>query len=139
MITDSTYELPGIGEQARYDKSIDDVIRIALPSRWIWQDMNLRRQGVEGHFFDQSGALACFDPSIREEGPSALLFRREPLLQFLRSQGLALIWTVLGEKQVLSSDRDYPGWAAVSGAFRLGGDRFEGHLNYFPDIRKRAG
>lgn len=85
-----------------YDKSVDDVVRIALPSRWMWRDMNLNWRGVEGRYFDRSGNLVCFDPSVGEEGPSALLFRPDALTKLLEERGLALIWTVLGEKQILT-------------------------------------
>jgi hypothetical protein len=118
-----------------YDKSIDDVVKIALPSRWLWQTMNLHWRGVEGSFFDESGNVLCFDPSIQEQGPSALLFRCDALLEFLKKEGLTLIWTVLGEKQILSVD-DSPGWAAISGAFKLRENDIEGRFNYFPELRK---
>ena len=121
-----------------YDKSVEDVVRIALPARWIWREMNLNWLGVEGRFFDQSGNLVCFDPSVKEEGLSALLFRRDALVKFLEKQGLALVWTVLGEKQILSSRGDSPGWAAISGAFKLRGDGLEGNLQYFPELRMSA-
>jgi hypothetical protein len=98
--------------------------------------MKLHWQGVEGRFFDESGDLVCFDPSVTEDGPGAFLFRRDALVKFLEKQGLTLVWTVLGEKQILSSRGDSPGWTALSGAFRLRGDSPEGSLHYFPELRE---
>jgi len=39
--------------------------------------MNLRWKGVEGHYFDPSGELVSFDPSVTSNGPGALLLHKE--------------------------------------------------------------
>ena len=91
--------------------------------------------GVEGRYFDRSGNLVWFDPSVGEEGPSALLFRPDALGKLLEERGLALIWTVLGEKQILTDGRDSPGWGAIRGVLKLRSDGFDGCLNYFPELQ----
>jgi len=60
------------------------------------------------------------------------------LSTFLTSKRFARVWTILGEKQILSVTGDSPGWAAISGAFRLRSDGVEGSLNYFPELRENA-
>jgi hypothetical protein len=84
--------------------------------------MNLDWRGREGEWYDRSGGLVAFDPSVRCQGAGVLLFHRETLLRFLDEQGLTLFWTVLGEKRTIGGwlDReDHPGYLEINGAYIL--------------------
>ena len=105
-----------------YDCSIDETICIALPSRFLVAAMNLSWGGVEGHWYDEAGRLVAFDPSVRSQGPSVLLFRKESLTEFLRQTGLTLFWTLLGEKRTIGgrmTSEDYTGHLEINGAYVL--------------------
>ena len=60
--------------------------------------MNLNGNGKEGCFFDKSGKLTVFDPSIRQKGNHALLIRKDSLLDFLKTNELEILWILRGEK-----------------------------------------
>jgi hypothetical protein len=103
------------------DCSIDDGYQVSLPASDLVEGMRLRWTGNDGAFVDDSGAVVAFDPSTATVGPSALLVRYEALTAFLAKEKLALCWTVIGEKRVLSMrDKDYcPIEARMSGALQL--------------------
>jgi hypothetical protein len=105
-----------------YDCSIDETICMALPCRFLVDSMHLSWGGVEGHWRDEAGQLVAFDPSVRSQGPSVLLFRKDVLLEFLERQGLNLFWTLLGEKRTIGgrmSQQDYHGHLEINGAYIL--------------------
>lgn len=104
-----------------YDCSIDDSIHIYTPSRWLADQMGLTWRGIEGQFHNSSHELVTLDPSIREEGPRALLFSKPALVDFLAREEYEIFWTVLGEKQVVwnRSFDEYPGQFKINGVYRL--------------------
>lgn len=73
-------------------------ITVQVPARVFFeQDKRLRWDGLSG-YQDGEGRLRFLDPSVAESGHSALLVDRSYLLDFLRSNDLAVVWSVLGEK-----------------------------------------
>lgn len=116
-------------ESNGYDCSLDDSISIHLPCRLLVEGMNLDWRAVEGKWYDSAGQLVAFDPAVRSPGPSVLLVRREPLLDFLHQRGLTLCWTVLGEKQTIGGPMthdDYKGLLRINGAYALEDDVLSG-------------
>ena len=69
--------------------------------------MRLRWAGTEGRYFNQAGELIALVPSVTEEGHGALLINKDRLLEFFDQAGYTIIWTALGEKDVVGG-RDYP-------------------------------
>jgi len=113
-----------------YDCSIDKAINIYLPAKWLADHMGLRWNGVEGYFFDDSGDLIAFDPSVRTPGPGALLINRDALLKFLNENGYDILWTVVGEKNIIGGRRDdWKGRLELSGAYRIHENRIDGAIN----------
>jgi hypothetical protein len=105
-----------------FDCSIDDSVFINLPCSFFADKMPLKWRGVEGEWHDKNGELAAFDPSVRSEGPSVMLFRRDAMIDFLDSQRLTLFWTLLGEKRTIGGQRyneDYKGHLEINGAYIL--------------------
>ena len=126
-------------EHGTYDCSIDDSIFIDLPGRFVAEGMNLKWNGVEGNWYDYAGQLVALDPSVRLPGPRALLLRRDSLIEFLDANGLALFWTVLGERQSIGgsmSHQDYRGHLEINGAYFLDGDSVIGNMRseYIPPM-----
>lgn len=116
-------------ESGGYDCSIEETFLINLPCRFLVESMKLQWRGVEGHWFNEQGTLIAFDPSVRFKGPSVLLFRRDAIVDFLKRAGLALFWTVLGEKRVIGgmlSDRSFKGCLEINGAYLLNGNEVKG-------------
>ena len=116
-------------ESGSYDCSLDETINMMLPCKLLADGMGLRWKGVEGEFLDSSGGLVAFDPSVRTPGPGALLIRREALLDFLESEEYQVIWTVLGEKQLVGGaieQERFQGRLEISGAFTVDAGTIEG-------------
>ena len=121
-----------VQEHKGYDCSIDETISIYLPAKWLADRMDLRWNGVEGHFFDDKGNLVAFDPSVKFSGPGALLINRHVLLRFLDENGYDILWTILGEKDTIggrTSQDDWKGRLELSGAYRIREGKVEGIIN----------
>jgi len=100
-----------------YDSSTDDRISMYVPADWLCKQMNLA-WAPEGRFLS-NGSLVAFDPSTREQGPSALLVDLEAFRKFLDENELEVIWTVLGEKLIVQSGRGSAERLLLSGVYEL--------------------
>ncbi len=119
-------------EYSGYDCSIDETIKIYLPAKWIVENMCLRWNGVEGHFYDKRGNLIAFDPSVRSPGPEALLINRDVFLKFLNDNGYDLLWTILGGKNIIGGrmfPEDWKGRLELTGTYRIHHQNPEGVIN----------
>jgi hypothetical protein len=130
MVTDDEY----LKELNGSDSSVTDSIRIKLPSRPIYNGMNLRNTIVDGQFRDEKQNIVFTDPHILEPGPSSLLSSRKQFKDFLQNNNYELVWTILGEKQTLGggigrSDK-WPGRFEFSAVyyFNLEKDKVEGRV-----------
>jgi V8-like Glu-specific endopeptidase len=129
----------------RYDRRDNDVVAEVLPTaeehRWedkdgtsflapraeMFEGMNLSSSEIPSCWLDNNGILACFDPHVFGEAKSELLVNKQLLEKFLKDKGLKVIWTVLGEKQVLGSSKE-ANWIDMSGVYFLEKDSIEGGM-----------
>lgn len=113
-----------------FDSSIEDLtMRVYLPCDWLAKRMDLRWSGAEGRYRDPEGVVVSLDPSTQAPGPGALLIRRRNFLDFLDDSGYAVLWTLLGEKNILggrTSRGDWKGRLQISGAYTVVGGRIDG-------------
>jgi len=119
-------------EYSGYDCSIDETIRIYLLAKWLSDGMGLCWNGVEGHFYDKQDNLIAFDPSARTPGPGALLINRDAFLKFLNDNGYDIVWTILGEKNIIGgrmSPDDWKGRLELTGTYRIHQHNIEGVVN----------
>jgi len=109
------------------DGSQVEGVNISMPSRWLCEKMNLDHGMVEGEFINKQGDVIFQDPAVSSNSHSTLLGKKESLLTFLKSRGYDIIWTVLGEKQVLGDSQR--GYTAINGVYyfdktgKLGGTK----------------
>ncbi len=82
---------------------------------------------MPGCWLDEHGQLFCFDPHIFGEDKSELLINKKALQKLLENNGMQIIWTVLGEKQILDSSTT-TSWLDMSGVYYLVGDSIEGNM-----------
>jgi nucleoside phosphorylase len=75
---------------------------IHVPARLFFQDEPLIRWDGLSCFGRRGEPPRFRDPSVTEPGHSALLVDRAYILSFLRRTGQCLVWTVLGEKQIIT-------------------------------------
>ena len=91
-----------------------------MPAAWLIQKMNLRWSGGNFKFVNSSNKIIAFDPSTEETGPSALLISKNEMEKFLKENKLMLIWTVLGERQIVGGDsQEWHGRMEMSGVYGL--------------------
>ena len=123
-----------LSEARGYDCSIEESHMFLVPSPIVISGMELRWSGNGADFHDSEGQRATFDPE--PIGSDASLLVREGLLrQFLERDGLALVWTVLGEKMAVGGTGDWAGSLHFTGAYRYeseatGDDRIQGALRF---------
>jgi hypothetical protein len=118
-------------EASGFDCSIDEGIRTYLPCQWIVDGMDLHWKGIEGHFYNATGRLVAFDPSVNSTGPGATLMNRELLLKYLNENGYTLLWVVTGEKLIITGSipgDDWPGRLNILGVYRVQQDKIHGEL-----------
>ena len=121
-----------LSESGGFDCSIEEGYSLGLP-HWDYIDhLGLRWSGTGVDYVDENGELAAFDPTVHSDGPSALLLREESLKEYLKDKGLALCWTIIGEKWGVGGDTgaEHRGYATMSGAYSYMGSKLEGFLHY---------
>jgi hypothetical protein len=107
-------------EDTGYDCSIDETIQGYLPAKWFADHLGLHWNGDGACFCDHRGEVIAFDPSVTTSGPSALLVRKEALVEFLNNQGYDILWVILGEKAVVGgsmSGAEWPGKLQLYGVY----------------------
>jgi hypothetical protein len=114
-----------------YDCSIQGSIAVQAPCRSIADALGLRWNGKEGEFCDRRGRVVAWDPSVGSPGPAALLIREGPLRRLLRRSNCEMVWTILGEKDILSPlgvSGPYLGRQEISGAMAIQGQSVVGRI-----------
>jgi hypothetical protein len=91
-----------------------------MPSAWLMKNMGLRWSGGRFSFVDSTNELVAFNPSAEEVEPYAFLISKEKLTRFLCENNFDLIWTVLGERQLIGGHyQEWHGRLELSGAYQL--------------------
>ena len=121
-----------LSESGGFDCSIEEGYSLHLPHQDFIGRLGLRWSGNGADFLDKSGELAAFDPTVHDDGPSALLLRKESLNGYLKANGLAFCWTIIGEKWGIGGDSrtEHRGYATISGAYSYLDGKLEGFLHY---------
>jgi hypothetical protein len=83
-----------------YDGSLPSSIYFHVPARAFFEAGPLWWNGVDG-FSIPDGKTVFRDPSASEGGPATMLADIDDLLLRLKKLGCRLVWTLLGEKDVL--------------------------------------
>lgn len=128
--------------EEEFDQSKEESFYINIPSKMMCEKMGLHASEKEGEFVDDRGEVVCFDPSVYHDTFSALLIRKQPLMEFLARNGLRIIWTLLCEKQILggwgASGADNPSSLDVSGVYYLDENaELQGDFRICPWVERR--
>ena len=115
-----------------FDCSVRDNYSLSALAPALIQTLGLRWSGQGADFVDQSGNLAAFDPAAHEYGPPGLLLREDLLGEYLERTGLALVWTVNGEKLAAPPGPDWrwDGFLRFSGGYQYTREHFEGDISF---------
>lgn len=123
----------GFRWEEEFDKSKEDTISFMKPSRNIFEEMGLKYSYREGEFVNSENEIICFDTSVYHRTKSLFLIKRKPFVHYLTKNNLKIIWTILGEKQILGGRtfrEDYVGMLELSGAYFISDDsEITGMLN----------
>lgn len=124
-------------ESSGFDCSIDEGFTLRLPGVQLVKGLRLLWTGNAADFTDGQGEVTAFDPTAHSAGPSALLVRDEPLRTFLAREGLALCWTVIGEKRLMAPGLTpaYSHSLELSGSYALTDKGAVGFLKCFAEDR----
>ncbi len=105
-----------------YDYSTAVHFDHSVPSGLLVDALRLRHDG-RGVFCDESGATIARDPRATECGPTALLFRRDAMEDFLRARGYGIVWRAVANKRMLgdfaTTDDEWEGWLDMWAACSL--------------------
>ncbi|MBC7527908.1 MAG: ATP-binding protein, partial [Chthonomonadaceae bacterium] len=85
-----------------FDCSTEEGVALSLPDTVLLGALEVGWSGDYADFVDENQGIVAFDPTAREEGPTAFLVREEMLRAALDRAGLTLCWTMLGEKRILT-------------------------------------
>ena len=129
-VRDATFEY--VRESSTFDCAVDDTYRLHLPPDDLVTGLGLRWRAPCADFVDAAGNVVVFDPSAHESGPGALLVQMPALQRFMDREGLALCWTVRGEKRVLGAGMDGRGGFSLrlSSVYTLDGNEVRGFAKY---------
>jgi hypothetical protein len=119
--------------EEEYDCSKEDSISFIMPSKMLFNGMNMEFGEREGEFF-VNGELVCQDPSVNNGGPSCLFIRKKNFLDFLQRNKLKVFWTVLGEKQIIGGHthpKDGMKWLEISGVYKFVGNKVRGDIRAY--------
>ena len=118
-------------QEKGYDCSIDETVLFFLPNELIVKGMGLSWNGIAGQYFNKTGELIAFDPSISTNGPSALVIKKDAFLDFIKTSNYDIFWTISGEKQILAplfSQNDYKGKLLINGSYQISKNKIVGNL-----------
>jgi len=115
-------------EHGTYDCSVDSTVTISMPSRWLAEKLKIQPIGRNADFVTKDGKILVTDPSTRERGQSVVVARQDEICELLRSEDLAVFWTLLGEKNYYPPERSsqWPGRLTLLGIYSLKGDQISG-------------
>ncbi len=114
LVTTAEYLREGGG----YDNSLEDSLAGMLLSPYLIEHLGLRWTGYDFIYAKANEKPVAFDPTTRESGPPALLVDFQELSNLLKSEGMTIVWTILGEKNIYVptfQDREYKGRLEVFG------------------------
>lgn len=118
--------------EEEFDKSKEETISFLKPSTVIYKGMDLKYSQREGEFMDNSEVVQCFAPNVYHDSKSYLLVRKSSFLKFLNENKLKVVWTILGEKQIIGGrlfGTEYHGRLEISGAYYLENEKLNGTIN----------
>jgi hypothetical protein len=122
--------------EEEFDRSKEEVLSFLKPSSLIVERMNLVMGDEEGSFINEHGDKICFAAEALYDTKPHLLIRKNAFMTFLYDNKLKIVWTLLGEKDVIGGDfsaNHTYGRVEFSGAFYLENEKVTGAHKVYKD------
>lgn len=132
FIASATIPVESYRWEEEFDKSKEETLGFMKPSLNIFQGMKLQYSKKEGEFVNSRNELICLDSSVHHNSKAYFLIKKKPFLEYLQENKLKIVWTILGEKQIIGGRtfrEDYIGMLEFSGAYYFSGNILTGTLN----------
>lgn len=109
--------IDAVGELSKDNSGAHYVYR--MPCQTIFEGMGLRYAPKDGDFSNVAGEIV-----VTNSNPRGVLIRKKDFIDFLEENRLEIVWTLLGEKNVWSSQHRDPeiSLKVISGVYTLGAD-----------------
>lgn len=114
------------------DNSKEESINFLKPNYTIFKELNLDYGLKDGEFLDKNGEIVCFATNMYDESNAQLLIKKSSLLPFLKKNNLTIVWTVLGEKQIMGGRNfgsEYYKRLEFNGVFSFEEENLIGEIN----------
>ena len=131
-VTLRTAALRYFAESGGFDCSVEEGYGMYIPQPDFVVRNKLEWGGTGADFIDQQGEVVASDPSVYEDGPSALLLRGDMLFDYLRKEQVALCWVITGGKLIVGEE-DFDNMHDIhklSGAYILTENGLDGFLDW---------
>lgn len=99
------------------DASGEDGASMLMPNEWLYYGLHLNFSYEDGVWLDNKGEIAVLDNFMFSRGHSALLVRKDILLNYLNATDKVMFWPILTERMIRSKRMGYAnhhqngGWA----------------------------
>lgn len=128
LVTDDVYS-----NEFTYDCSYDEAILIELPCKWLVNKLQIRHKYLDGRWFNENGEVVILPTSIFEKQYpiSALLIRKEFLIEFIEKSEYAIFWKLIGEKNLIGGElnhRDYKEHLVINGVCTIDRSQIVGNF-----------
>lgn len=119
--------------EAEYDLSKEETFRFYKPCLMLFNELKLSYGNNESYMYSDNGELICFDNSEGNSGYSCLFFKKSVLKEFLEKYNYKIIWTVLGEKNIIGGHNhdNYGRWPIASGIYSMINDEILGNIKQY--------
>ncbi len=121
--------------EEEFDFSKDSTLHVFKPAQHIFENLELKYSQKEGEYLNADGKVICLDPSIYHDSKQFLVIRKDEFLSYLDEQNLKVVWTMIGEKQIIGgsisvkrNESLYP--LKMTGSFKIEDNSIMGDILY---------
>ena len=89
------------------DVSSEDSVNLLMPNEWLFKELNLKYSNDTGVWINDKNEIVVLDNYMFSSGHSALLVRKDYLLNYLNANGKVMFWPILTERMICSKNMGY--------------------------------
>jgi len=89
------------------DVSSEDSMNLLMPNEWLFKELNLKYSNDTGVWINDKNEIVVLDNYMFSSGHSALLVRKDYLLNYLNANGKVMFWPILTERMICSKNMGY--------------------------------